>query len=148
LDAPRAIFDTNLYIKLLLSPDPDRTVIERLLRAAARRAFELMLPEDVIGELSDVVARRPYLSARGNQDALNALFDRVLRFATPLPLLEKDPPPIARDANDDYLITLSVLNDVDYIVTRDRDLLDLREVAGVRIVDPMTFLGLLTAEPE
>ena len=148
LETLRAIFDANLYLNLLLSRDPDRTLIAHLLRAAARLEFELLLPEDLVRELRDVVARRPYLAARVNPEALAALLNRILQVATSLPLLDQEPPPISRDTNDDYLIALAVIHNSDYIVTRDRDLLDLGEVGGVRIVDPKAFREMLSPEFE
>lgn len=114
-----------------------------MLRFAAEFAFDLLLPEDLVAELRAVVARRSYLATRISQEVLDAQFRRILVFATPLPFLEQEPPRISRDAKDDYLIALAVLNAADFIVTRDKDLLDLSEVAGVRIVDPVAFLALL-----
>jgi putative PIN family toxin of toxin-antitoxin system len=144
----RAIFDANLYLNLLLSRNPERSLITRLLRSAAQQEFALLLPADLVAELSDASARRPHLAARVNRTALETLFQLLLEFATPLPLLEHEPPRIVRDSNDDYLIALAVLSAADFIVTRDRDLLDLHEVTGVRIVDAVTFLELLQAGAE
>jgi predicted nucleic acid-binding protein len=58
------------------------------------------------------------------------------------------PPEISRDPQDDYLLALAVVHEADYLVTRDRDLLDLGEVVGVKIVDPVTFLALLRSTTE
>lgn len=140
---PRAIFDASLYVNLLLSRNPDTSAVGFLFKAAAQRSFDLLLPEDVGGELVDVVARRTHLATRINQATLDALFRQLLQFATLLPFLGAEPPRVSRDANDDYLIALAVLNAADYVVTRDKDLLDLGKVAGVRIVDPVAFLALL-----
>jgi predicted nucleic acid-binding protein len=59
----------------------------------------------------------------------------------------RDPPArICRDPEDDYLIAQAVMAEVDFLITRDRDLLALGAVASVRIVDPVAFLELLRAE--
>jgi predicted nucleic acid-binding protein len=142
---PRAIFDANLYLNLLLSPDPDNSAVGQLLRFAADLVFELLLAEDVEAELRDVATRRPYLATRISQEALDRQFNEIAEFAIRLPLLEQEPPRISRDARDDYLLALAVLNVADYVVTRDRDLLDLGDVGAVRIVDPVAFLALLRA---
>lgn len=96
-------------------------------------------------ELRNVVARRPYLAARVSPGVLDAQIRRILEFAVLLPLLDQEPARRSRDPNDDYLIALAMLHEVDYIVTRDRDLLDLGEVSSVKIVDPVAFLALLRA---
>jgi predicted nucleic acid-binding protein len=74
--------------------------------------------------------------------------DEVAAVAEVPPQLEYLPPPICRDPGDDYLIAHAMLARADVLVTRDRDLLDLGAVAGVRIVDPRSFLRLLRSASE
>jgi predicted nucleic acid-binding protein len=52
-------------------------------------------------------------------------------------------PAVVRDPKDDYLIAHSVLEQVDYLVSGDKDLLVLGSVLGVRIVSPADFALLL-----
>lgn len=143
---PRALFDTNLYINFLLSRDPAGTAVGFALQAASQRAFDLLLPDDVIAELGAVVARRPHLNVRISQERLDTLLERLLEFATRISVFEEEPPQISRDPEDDYLLALAVFHAADYIVTRDRDLLSLGEVVGVKIVDPVGFLAVLRSE--
>ena len=143
MPGPRVLFDTNLYLNYLVSPDPTGTAVDLALDAGAEGVFHLLLPDDVVAELASVIVRRPHLATRVGQTDLDALLRRVLVFATPVPLLDDEPPPVCRDPHDDYLIALAVLNAAGYIVTRDRDLLDLEEVAGIQILDPVTFLKVM-----
>lgn len=145
MERPRAIFDANLFLNLLLSRDPDNSALGLLLRFAAEFAFDLLLAQDVEAELRDAATRRPYLASRISEEALETQFDRIAAFAVRIPLLEQEPPRISRDARDDYLLALAVLNAADYVVTRDKDLLDLGEVSGVRMIDPVAFLAMLRA---
>jgi len=140
---PRAILAANLYLNLLLSANPDVTAVGLIFKSATQRSFDLLLPEGVVEELRQVVARRPYLAARVSQETLDALFVQLLEFATLLPLLEQAPPRISRDPNDDYLVALAVVHEAEFLVTRDRDLLSLGEVVGVRMVDPVAFLDVI-----
>jgi uncharacterized protein len=140
---PGALFDTNLYLNYLISPDPTGTAVDLALEAGAEGVFQLLLPDDVVAELAAVILRRPYLATRIGQTELEALLRWVLVFATPVPPFEDEPPPVCRDPRDDYLIALAVIHAAHYIVTRDRDLLTLSEVAGVQIVDPVAFLRVL-----
>ena len=52
-----------------------------------------------------------------------------------------------RDPNDELILNLAIQEQVDYLVTRDKDLLDLRTSSDFRllypymnIVDPLTFV--------
>lgn len=141
--SPRVLFDTNLYINLLLSQDPDGTAVGCSLQAASEGAFDLLLPDDVVAELGAVVARRAYLNTRISQEKLDALLEQLLEFALRIPIFEEEVPQVSRDPRDDYLLVLAVFHAVDFVVTRDRDLLDLEEVAGVQIVDPVSFLKVI-----
>jgi uncharacterized protein len=143
----RAIFDTNLYLNFLLSFQPERTAVG-VIEAAALDLFDLLLPEDVVTELRDVVRRKPNVATRVSQERLDRFLSQLQVSATTLPLLEREPPAVLRDANDNYLLAVAVLFGADFLVTRDRDLLDLGEIAGVKVVDPATFLKVLQAETE
>lgn len=140
---PRAIFDANLYLNFLLSRDPGGSAVGQLLGFAAEFVFDLLLAQEVEAELKNATVRRPYLASRISQDVLEAQFSRIAAFAVLIPLLEQEPPRISRDARDDCLLALAVVNDADYLVTRDKDLLELSEAAGVHIVDPVAFLSIL-----
>ena len=133
----------NLFLNYLLSPASAGTAVDAALNAGAEGWFEFLLPEDVIEEIGVTIARQPDLSVRIGERDVNALLDRVLAFARRLPQLEETPPAISRDPNDDILHVLATTYAVDVLVTRDRDLLDLGELQGVKIVAPATFLALL-----
>lgn len=50
---------------------------------------------------------------------------------------------MTRDPKDDYLIAYAVIGEADYLVTGDKDLLVLEQIAGVTIVTPARFADLL-----
>jgi putative PIN family toxin of toxin-antitoxin system len=139
----RALFDTNLYLNYLMSPAPVGPAIDVALDAGAAGTFELMLPEDVVQELAATVAERPHLFSRIHKEDLDALLDWVMAFAMLVPPLEVLPPAVSRDPHDDFLLAVAVLHAADFLVTRDRDLLDLGEILGVRVVDPAAFLDVI-----
>jgi putative PIN family toxin of toxin-antitoxin system len=141
--APRILLDTNLYLNFLLSPNPAGTAITSVLDAAKAGAFELILPADVISELSYVVTQRAHLRKRLSQAQLDTLLAEVSNIALQVPELDIEPPSIVRDKKDDYLIALAILHAAAFIVTRDKDLLSLRQIGDVQIVDPAALLALV-----
>jgi putative PIN family toxin of toxin-antitoxin system len=142
------LFDTNLYINLLLFRFEDGSAVGVALRAASEHVFDLLLPEDVVAELGAVVARRPYLKVRVSQVQVDDLLVRLRAFAIPVPIVDVEIPQVWRDPHDDYLLAAAVLHAAEFIVTRDKDLLVLGETAGVRIVDPVDFLTIVSAMQE
>lgn len=140
---PRLILDSNLYITYLLSPEPSGTASDILLEAAVRGAIELILPVDVIAEMSAVIAHRPYLRARIAPSDIEDLLVQIAPFVRQVRGYVGDPPRVSRDRKDDYLIALAVLHGANYLVTRDRDLLTLGAIFETTILDPGAMLAVL-----
>lgn len=138
-----AILDTNLYINFLLSKHPARSAVGVILAAALTEAFVLLFAREIAEEITATIAKRPDLAASIRPETAAALIDRIERFAEVVPPLPADPPEVGRDRKDDYLIAHAVAAGADYLVSRDKDLLDLVVVSGVRVVDPPTFLAVL-----
>lgn len=140
---PRLILDSNLYVNFLLSPNPAGSAVSFILHAAADGIVDVLLPIDVIAELTVVVSERPHLRRRITREELEAYFTWLAGFATLVPALEVEPPSVVRDQKDDYLVALAAMHAADYLVSRDKDLLALRELRGIRFVDPVEVVALL-----
>jgi uncharacterized protein len=139
----RVLIDANVIISSLLSPDPARSAAAAVMQAAREGAFVLVVPVETVEEVMRVSAAKPWLTKHISTPDLEQVAGDLNEMAEVAPSLTVPPPKICRDRGDDYLIAQAVLAEVDLLVTRDRDLLSLGEVAGVRIVEPVTFLGLL-----
>ncbi|MBV9453409.1 MAG: putative toxin-antitoxin system toxin component, PIN family, partial [Rubrobacter sp.] len=55
-------------------------------------------------------------------------------------------PQVSRDPKDNKFLATAVLGDAEYVVSEDRDLLDLGKHQGIRIVDISVFLKILSNE--
>lgn len=54
----------------------------------------------------------------------------------------------SRDPDDDKFLECAVAAEADYVVSADADLLSLREVESIPIVDMPTFWRTLSAQPD
>ncbi len=50
---------------------------------------------------------------------------------------------VVRDAKDLHVLAAAVENQCDFIITGDKDLLELQEYKGIYIFNPADFLGLI-----
>jgi len=50
---------------------------------------------------------------------------------------------VCRDADDNHVIEAAIEGEADYIVTYDKDLLDLKSFESVRMITPREFLEIL-----
>lgn len=140
----RALLDTNVFISYLLTPQHAGSV-KVIFEALDRNQFTLLLPDEVVDEILDVIANRPHLMGRVGSDKLTTFLKLLTTVAEGIPRIEQTIPAIARDAKDDYLLTYAVVGQADYLVTGDKDLLVLEEIAGVKIVSTIAFADLLSA---
>jgi predicted nucleic acid-binding protein len=79
---------------------------------------------------------------------MEAFLRRLSQIATVLPVMTETPPRICRDPVDDFLIAAAVIHRADNLVTRDCDLLALRSVLEMQIVEPHAFLVLIQSNHE
>jgi len=78
---------------------------------------------------------------------VQAFCDRVraaVILVSPLPPF----PTSCRDPDDDMVLACVRAAAVQYLVTRDKDLLVLQQYEGITIITPEAFLALLRATPE
>lgn len=132
------LIDANILISFLLSNQPERSV-SQVVATIRRPDVRLIVPQEVLDEVRDVCARKPYLRRRIQQREV----DRLLDILPAVGHKPHQPPPAhttSRDPKDDYLLVYALLEEIDYLVTGDEDLLVLGRVGDVQIVSPVTFL--------
>ena len=107
--------------------------------------FTLLFAVGIAEEIRETVAERPHLSGRITSQDVQSLITSLDGIAEEIPRIPEPYPAVSRDRKDDFLIAHAVLGGADFLVSWDRDLLDLGAVDGVAIVDPPRFLAALRA---
>ncbi len=138
----RALLDSNLFISYLLSPASASATI-KVVEGAFTGAYTLLLPKGVIAELRGKTATKPYLVSHITPDQRERLVDLLTSIAESIPELDEPFPEVGRDRKDDYLYAHALLGGADFLVSRDRDALAVRQIGDVRIVSPTEFLQIL-----
>src|SRR5690554_2868448 len=131
----RVLIDANVVISYLLYPNRPGT-IQTIFKALFEGKFTLLLPEALLDEIVITVTQKPHLRERIALDALELMVESLRTVAEEIPLIESEIPQVTRDPKDDYLLAYAVVGEADVLVSGDKDLLELGEIAGVRIVSP------------
>ena len=133
------VIDTVVFVRSLLNPF---SFSGKLLFAHADE-YLLILSAPIIREILEVL-QRPEIT-RKIRFVAGMDTKRVLDLLSQAELVElpADIPQVSRDPKDDKFVATAVLGEADYVVSEDRDLLDLGEYQGVKIVDVATFLKIL-----
>ena len=122
----RVILDTNLWISYLIS---NRLIkIDLLLEKGLIR---LIFSEESIGEFIEV-ANRPKFRKFFSEEDLVELLSLMDQFAEIVEVHSEVT--ICRDPKDNFLLALAKDSDADYLVTGDKDLLEIEVFEGTRIV--------------
>ncbi len=130
----KVILDTNQFVSAFLFGGMTKTVFDLVLN----NKLELYVSEDLKAE---VLKKFKYYGA-----SEQALLDAFLFLdAKGIAITPKTEVSICRDPEDNYLLALAEEAQASYLVTRDKDLLDLpqKEWKNTKIVKPEEFLPYL-----
>ena len=119
---------------------------------AEQGLLELYVSPAILAEVNDVI-RRPQIRAKFRQltdDVVDEFIARIERIAICVDEVGTGIT-LARDPKDEPYLNLAAHSQVDYLVSRDRDLLEAggaiaQEMPNLRIVDPVAFLIAVRAQ--
>jgi len=141
----KAVFDANLLISAFISRDNPGGATNELLRFVITGAVELYLSVEIVDEAMEVLADSPRLQPRYGYslEQVGQYRADLLTLATIVDDPAPTPGAVPRDPDDDKIVACAVAAGVEYLVSRDRDLLSLGTYAGITIIAPEEFLQLV-----
>ena len=150
---PVTVFDCGVFLQGLLSKSgPAAACLEIIEQDRIR----LVVSEDILAEIKDVLSRpflrekHPNLTVEKVENLIEMLLDKA-EFVKEVPKYFT----FSRDPNDEPYINLAVETEADFIVSRDKDLLDLmtdytdeakefrQRFRPLKIVAPTEFLQII-----
>lgn len=139
----RVVADTNVLASGLAGYDALEGPAAHLLRAWQQRRFDLVASGPIFEELERTLAK-PYFTQRlGPTGAWRAL--DFVREGALLVIKLADVRGVATTPADDLILATAVAGGASHLVTGDRQLRNLGEYQGVRIVGPRSFVDWLDA---
>ena len=153
---PRAVFDCVVFLQAAIS---GRGPAAAALAAVEAGGIELLVSDPILREIGEVL-NRPNIQTRYPQlsaERISAFLGRISNLATSV----TDVTSLFRyhrDPDDEPYLNLAIASKAQFLVTRDRDLLDLNkesdpdgqrlraQAPGLRILDPAAFLEALAHE--
>ncbi len=137
----RATIDHNVLVSGALQPAGSSG---RILQAVLNRTIATVSSNFLAEELTEIL-NRPHLREQIERwQPVTAIADRILaafEIVTP----EHAITPVSRDPKDDPILEAALAGHVDFIVTGDKDLLDLGWCEDIPIIRPADFARLLSA---
>lgn len=127
----RIIVDTNLWISFLIGRK-----LSCLLDLLSYPEFQLVVSSELTSEIREVFLR-PKFAKFYTAENLDMLMKFMNQCAINFEL--KNIHPRCRDPKDDYLLELASVSKADFLITGDKDLLDIKEIGSCSIVTAMEF---------
>jgi putative PIN family toxin of toxin-antitoxin system len=135
----RAVLDTVIFVRALINP---KGRWGHLLFELSDR-YVIVLSPDIISEIISVLYR-PALRERFPQLADLPQLDRVLALFERAEVVEpKWNVRVCRDPNDDKFFACAIAAGAEYIVTEDKDILDVAEYEGILPISAAEFIALV-----
>lgn len=137
----RVVFDTVVFVRSLINP---HSLAGKLVFDYADR-YQLVLSEPVVVEILEVI-QRPEL--RRKFKSLEQISpSEILRLLEKAESVEiASVPAVLRDPKDDKFLETALSGDAAFIVSADKDLLDLKEYHEIKIVEIAEFITMLESE--
>lgn len=131
----KVILDTNLWISFLIGQKSASSIRDLL----ADESVGIVMTDILQAEIVDVASRPKfvrYFASEAMERLVAFLSSRCEHYSL------GDIPSRCRDPKDDYLLELARVSEADILVTGDKDLTDMEQFGGCRIIT-LTELTLL-----
>jgi putative PIN family toxin of toxin-antitoxin system len=136
----RAVIDTVVFLRAAVNP---QSVYARLLSESGS-SFQLVVSPPLLREIAEVLTRSALRRKFARLDA--GLLERVVPVISSATIVHPAAAlDVSRDPADNKLFECAVAGRADYIVSEDRDILDVGEYEGVKTVPAAEFLEILQA---
>lgn len=130
----KVVFDTNVLAAAFITEG----LCSRLLLRANRGDFELCISSSIIREFEEFLRIKAGFS-RSEIKAVISLVDEIASFSEPEKNHHKRAQGICRDQADEHVLACALACHADYLVTGDKDLLEVKRLHHLRVISPRDF---------
>jgi len=129
----RIIIDTNLWISFLITNN-----FSKLDEILVTQKSILIFSEELLEEFL-LVVKRPKLKRYFRQEVVESLLEAIQEYAEFIDI--KTQTSICRDPKDNFLLSLAIDGKADYLITGDKDLLDIERIKTTKITTIADFIS-------
>jgi putative PIN family toxin of toxin-antitoxin system len=127
----KALFDTNVLLAAFLTEG----VCAKLLTRARKQQFNLITCPFILHEFERILTKKFSATKQEKENALALITEAAQNIVHP----SETPTGACRDKDDDNVLACALEADADYLVTGDKDLLQMKAFRGILIITPRGF---------
>jgi putative PIN family toxin of toxin-antitoxin system len=133
----KVVLDTNVLVSALLF----KGELSKLLLPLKQGIFILLFSEETLKEFIKVLHYPKF--ALTEEEIEYLLQSEILPYSKIVKTIFKFDKNVCCDKDDQKFLELAISAQADYIVSGDKDLLELKEIKGIKILSPKEFLMFL-----
>lgn len=130
----KVIFDTNVLMAAFLTEG----LCSRILLRANRGDFDLYISSSIIREFEEALRIKAGFSRR-ESGAIISLVNEIVQLAEPKENDKRKAHGLCRDETDDHVLACALACNADYLVTGDKDLLEVKRLHHLTVISPREF---------
>lgn len=134
----RIIIDTNLWISFLISNQYNQ--LDFLISS---KKCTFIFSQDLLDEFLEVASRPKLRSYFSNSD-IESLLEIISEYSEFIEVISKIV--FLQDAKDDFLLSLAVDGEADYLITGDKELIEVGKFNKTEIISMSEFLKKFDSE--
>jgi putative PIN family toxin of toxin-antitoxin system len=129
----RVVFDTNIFISALVVPG---SLAEKAILKIVEEEDSLLISKDIIDEILSVLSSK-FGRDREGLSHIAVTLAELAELVTPPKRIK-----LSKDEPDNRILECAIYGEADFLVTGDKEILQLREYKGVKIISLKEYLEL------
>ena len=130
----KVVFDTNVFISAFATEG----VCSILLKRARLKEFKLFVCPVVIEEIKNVLKQKFKAEKETIEEALEVIMETSVFVE-----ITEEIKGVCRDRDDDLILSCALSSGANYLISGDKDLLEVKEYKGIKIISPRDFEAML-----
>jgi len=131
----KLVLDTNIFISAFYWGGNSQKIIDMVIEGID----ELYISEEIINEISEVMARPKFKTERKTIDG----YIKTIIKSGKIIKIEGKLKGICRDKDDDDKLECAIISNADFLITGDEDILILKNYENVKIITQKEYLDII-----
>ena len=131
----KIVLDANIFVSSLFFGGNPRVVLER----AVNKSDELFITKEILDEIESVIKRPKFHAGKDEIEYFIKSIEEIGNKIVP----QKQITHGSRDKSDNKYIECGITADVDYIISGDIHLLEIKKVGTIKIVTAKEYLEII-----
>jgi putative PIN family toxin of toxin-antitoxin system len=139
----RVVLDTNQFVSALLNPEGPAFEILKASGLKGEKRYELVISDEILTEFKRVLSYPRIQKLHNWSQEKIELFIALLKESSHIDKSLSREKIVSEDPDDDKFFHLALKAGTQYIVSRDKHLLNIKEFKGITVLKPEVFLSAL-----